>query len=162
MISLTTLLIRLLGQAASGALANEAVAAFLGFSTLNYLPVLLSLTVFIAVLLTLTRSYRDNEMVVWFCCRPEPDRMDAAGDGLCRAGGAAIAVLSLVLSPWALRKSDEYRLKWTAATTCPRWPPAYSRSPNTPIGCFLWKVSPEHKIRYSNIFMQSTNTRNRG
>ena len=66
MITLTTMLIRYLGQAAGGAVANEAVAAFLGFSIINYLPVLLSLTLFIAVLMTLTRCYRDSEMVVWF------------------------------------------------------------------------------------------------
>src|ERR1700704_6427137 len=65
-ISLTTQLVRLLGQAATGSITSTAVVALLGLSTVNYLPVLLSLTLFIAVLLTLSRSYRDSEMVVWF------------------------------------------------------------------------------------------------
>ncbi len=39
---------------------------FLGLAALRYLPILLSLTLFISVLTTLTRSYRDSEMVVWF------------------------------------------------------------------------------------------------
>jgi lipopolysaccharide export system permease protein len=62
----TTQSIRLLGDAASGKIASEAVLALLGFSAINYLPVLLSLTVFMAVLLVVSRQYKDSEMVVWF------------------------------------------------------------------------------------------------
>ena len=65
-ITLTMQLVKLLGQAAIGIITSKGVLALLGFTLLNYLPVLLSLTTFIAVLLTLTRSYRDSEMVVWF------------------------------------------------------------------------------------------------
>ena len=65
-IVITSVFVRLLGQAASGAITSSALVILLGFSTINYLPVLLSLTLFIAVLMTLTRSYRDSEMVVWF------------------------------------------------------------------------------------------------
>src|SRR6202165_1099535 len=65
-IALTTRLIRLLGQAAGGQIPSDAVIAFLGFFALGTLPVLLSLTMFIAVLLTLTRGWRDSEMVIWF------------------------------------------------------------------------------------------------
>ena len=65
-ITLTTQFIRYLGQAAAGTLAVDAVVAMLSFSALGYFPVLLSLTLFVSVLMTLTRSYRDSEMVVWF------------------------------------------------------------------------------------------------
>jgi len=65
-IALTTRLIRLLGQAAGGKIPTDAVIAFLGFFALHALPVLLSLTMFISVLLTLTREWRDSEMVIWF------------------------------------------------------------------------------------------------
>ena len=108
-ISLTTQIVRLLGQAASGNITSESVIALLGFSVVNYLPVLLSLTLFIAVLLTLSRSYRDSEMVVWF----------SSGVGLTEwvrpvLWFAAplvlmIAVLSLTLTPWAVSMSEELR-----------------------------------------------------
>ena len=65
-ILLTTQLIRLLSEAASGAVAPEAVVALLGFSALHYIPALLSLSAFVAILLSLSRAYRDSEMVVWF------------------------------------------------------------------------------------------------
>ncbi|MDP2805882.1 MAG: LptF/LptG family permease, partial [Gallionellaceae bacterium] len=54
-----TQLIRLLGDSVSGLLAVEGVAALVGFSALNYLPILLSVSLYLSVLLTLTRSYRD-------------------------------------------------------------------------------------------------------
>src|SRR6267378_1640694 len=63
-ISLTTRLIRLLGQAAGGTIPSDAVIAFLGFFALGALPVLLSLTMFISVLLTLTRGCRHSHVVV--------------------------------------------------------------------------------------------------
>ena len=65
-IMLTTQLIRLLGQAAGGKIASDGVVALLGFGAINYLPMLLSLTLFISVLMTLSRSYRDSEMAIWF------------------------------------------------------------------------------------------------
>lgn len=108
-ILLTTLLIRLLSEAAQGSIAPEAVVALLGFAALNYIPALLSLSAFIAILLTMSRSYRDSEMVVWF------------SSGLSLAAWIrpvlvftlplvfAIAVLSIFVSPWALSQSAEYR-----------------------------------------------------
>lgn len=108
-ILLTTQLIRLLNEAAGGKLASQAVVALLGFGAINYLPVVLSLTVFVSVLLTLSRWYRDSEMIIWF----------SAGLPLTAWIGpvirftlplvVAIAALSLFLSPWALTKSAEFR-----------------------------------------------------
>jgi len=108
-ITLTTQLIRLLGQAAIGKVLSEGVAALLAFSALNYLPVLLSLTLFITVLMTLSRSYRESEMVIWFSSGLSllawirPVVMFAA------PLVALVAVLSLFLSPWAIGKAEEYR-----------------------------------------------------
>jgi lipopolysaccharide export system permease protein len=109
LIAITTRLVRLLGQAAGGKIPTDAVVAFLGFFALNALPVLLSLTLFVTVLLTVTRSYRDSEMVIWF------------NAGLSLAAWvrpvltfalplvALIATLSMVIAPWAVRMSEQYR-----------------------------------------------------
>ena len=64
-VTITVMLIRILGQAAGGKVASQDVAALIGFAALNYLPILLILTGFISVLLAVTRSYQDSEMVVW-------------------------------------------------------------------------------------------------
>ena len=108
-ITITTQLIRFLGFAARGNIASDTVLTFLGFASLRYLPHLLSITLFMSVLMTLTRSYRDSEMVVWF----------TSGQGLnawirpVLIYGAplvgVIAALSMFLTPWAIAKTDEYK-----------------------------------------------------
>ncbi len=108
-ILLTTQLIRLLSQAAGGKLVSEAVVALLGFGALTHLPILLSLTLFIAVLLTLSRSYRDSEMSVWFASGLPLTAWVKPVLKFSAPLVAAIAVLSLLLSPWAQSKSTEYR-----------------------------------------------------
>jgi lipopolysaccharide export system permease protein len=108
-ILLTTQLIRLLSQAAGGKLVSEAVVALLGFGALTHLPILLSLTLFIAVLMTLSRSYRDSEMSVWFSCGLPLTAWIRPVLKFSAPLLAAIAVLSLLLSPWAQSKSVEYR-----------------------------------------------------
>lgn len=108
-IVLTMLLVRLLGQAASGAITTAGVAALMGFATINYLPVLLSLTLFIAVLMALTRSYRDSEMVVWFSCGMSLTQWIRPVLVFAVPVVVLIALLSLVLSPWAVTNSEELR-----------------------------------------------------
>lgn len=108
-ILLTTQLIRLLGEAAEGAIAPEAVAALLGFSAINYIPTLLSLSSFIAILLALSRSYRDSEMVVWFSCGVSLTAWVRPVLVFITPLVVAIAALSFFVSPWALSKSAEYR-----------------------------------------------------
>jgi lipopolysaccharide export system permease protein len=108
-ILITTQLIRLLGQAAGGRVVPEAVLALLGFGALGYLPVLLSLTLFISVLMTLSRMYRDSEMVVWFSSGLS--LQDWARPVLRFAAPIVLAILalSIFLAPWAQSKSNEFR-----------------------------------------------------
>jgi len=108
-IMLTTQSIRLLGLAASGKLASEAVLALLGFSSLNYLPVLLSLTVFVSVLLTISRQYKDSEMVVWFASGLSLTAWIRPVLGFALPFVAMIGLLSLLVSPWAVEQSERYR-----------------------------------------------------
>jgi lipopolysaccharide export system permease protein len=108
-VTITEMLIKILGQAAGGKVASQDVIALIGFASLNLLPILLILTGFISVLLVITRSYQDSEMVVWF----------ASGLSLSRwirpvlSFGLPIVVLTALLSffatPWANRQSAEFR-----------------------------------------------------
>ena len=108
-ILLTTQLIRLLGEAAQGSIAPEAVIALLGFSSLHYIPTLLSLSAFIAILLALSRSYRDSEMVVWFSSGLSLMAWIRPVLVFTLPLVVAIAGLSLFVSPWAQSQSAEYR-----------------------------------------------------
>ncbi len=107
-ICVTWTLIAVLGKAAGGKVASSDVIALIVFATLNYLPTILILTSFISVLMVVTRTYRDSEMVVWF----------ASGLSLTKwivpvlTFGLPIVILtgmlSFVATPWAKQKSSEY------------------------------------------------------
>lgn len=148
-------LIRFLGEAVSGKLAVDGVLALLGFSALTYLPVLLSISLFISILLTLSRCYRDSEMVVWFC----------AGIGLTRwirpvlwyAGPVVlvIALLSLVLSPWALRKSDEFKNKLESRDEVASFTPGMFRESNQADRVYFVENMDVKTNRVENVFVRS-------
>ena len=154
-ILLTTQLIRLLGQAAGGKLASEAVIALLGFGALNYLPVLLSLTLFISILLTLARTYRDSEMVVWFSAGVpltawiQPVLLFAV------PLVATIAALSLFLSPWALEKSAEYRQKMSSREDVSQVAPGAFRESTRADRVFFVESVSEDERQVKNIFVSS-------
>ena len=65
-IVLTIVLIRTLGQASRGVVNPQDVMLFMAYSALGRLPTILTLSLFIAMVGTLSRMYRDSEMVVWF------------------------------------------------------------------------------------------------
>lgn len=65
-IMLTTLIVRTLDQAASGRVDKTDVLILIGLGTLGYLAILLAVSTFVAILIVLTRWYRDAEMVIWF------------------------------------------------------------------------------------------------
>lgn len=104
----TNLVLRLLARAAGGTVAPEGILALLGFNAVFYLNILLSVALFLTVLLTLSRWYRDSEMIVWF----------TSGQPLTASLRPilwfsvpfllAIIALSLFLSPWAERRKLEY------------------------------------------------------
>ncbi len=148
-------LIRFLGEAVSGKLAPDGVLALLGFSALNYLPVLLSMSLFISILLTLSRCYRDSEMVVWF----------SAGIGLNRwirpvlwyamPVVTVIAVLSLVLSPWALKKAEDYKSRLESRDEVSTVKPGvFHESAQSDRVYFVEKVNPGDGL-IGNIFVRS-------
>ena len=65
-IVLTIVLIRTLGQASRGVINPQDVMLFMAYATLGRLPTILTLSLFIAMVGTLSRMYRDSEMVIWF------------------------------------------------------------------------------------------------
>ncbi|TFW18541.1 LPS export ABC transporter permease LptF [Massilia arenosa] len=111
-IFVTWSLIAILGRAAGGKVAPDDVVALIAFNALFYLPTIIILTAFISVLMVLTRTYRDSEMVVWF----------ASGQSLLRwippvlSFGIPLVILagflSFVGTPWARQQSDEYTARF--------------------------------------------------
>ncbi len=109
---LSVLLVRLLGQAAEGSIGADIVFGIAALSSITALPTILSVSLFIAVLSTISRNYRESEMVVWFASgvslldwiRP----VLRVAIPVC----VLIAVLTLQASPWAYRQIEEYRQRF--------------------------------------------------
>ena len=161
-IALTTRLIRLLGQAAGGQIPTDAVIAFLGFFALGALPVLLSLTMFISVLLTLTRSWRDSEMVIWF------------GAGLPLTAWlkpvmlfalpqiAVIAALSLIISPRAAQMGAQYATRLNARDDVSRINPGvFGETGNKERVYFVESISGDAST-VQNVFVSSVQQQKSG
>ena len=155
LIALTTRLVRLLGQAAGGKIPSDAVLAFLGFFALNVLPVLLSLTLFITVLLTLTRSYRDSEMVIWF------------NSGLSLAAWVrpvlvfaaplvvVIAAVSFVIAPWSVQMGEQYRSRVDARDDVSRVSPGVFGETASRERVFFVESHSEDRTVVQNVFVSS-------
>ena len=162
LIALTTRLIRLLGQAAGGKIPSDAVIAFLGFSALNFLPVLLSLTLFISVLLALNRSWRDSEMVIWFnsglslASWIRPVLIFAAPLVL------MIALLSFFISPWAAQQSEQYRSRIDSRDDISRVEPGTFGESRSRERVFFVESVTGDKSSVQNVFVNSTQHRRTG
>jgi lipopolysaccharide export system permease protein len=94
-------LVRILGQAAGGRVDNQSVFELVALSALTWLPVLLTLTLFIAVLMALSRAYMDSEMVVWFTSGQSLFAWLKPVLQFAWPIVIAIALLSFFVSPWS-------------------------------------------------------------
>ena len=161
-ISLTTQLVRLLGQAASGSITSMAVAALLGFTTVNYLPVLLSLTLFIAVLMTLSRSYRDSEMVVWFSSGVSLTEWIRPVLGFALPMVFVIALLSLTLTPWAVENSEELRRQMDSRDDVSAISPGVFRESRQAERVYFVEDVAETQDFVANVFVSSAQLEKQG
>ncbi|MDM0041044.1 LPS export ABC transporter permease LptF [Variovorax sp. J22G21] len=108
-IVMTMMLIRTLGLAAKGSVDPAEVFLVMTYTVLGYMPTILSLSLFVSIVGTLSRMYRDSEMIIWF----------SSGRGLTdfiqplfRFAWPVlllIAVLSLVGWPWANSQTQGMR-----------------------------------------------------
>ncbi|MEO7623323.1 MAG: LPS export ABC transporter permease LptF [Gallionella sp.] len=148
-------LIRFLGDAVSGVIAVDGVLALLGFSAMNYLPVLLSISLFLSILLTLSRCYRDSEMVVWFCSGIGLNRWIAPVLWYAVPVVGLIALLSLLLSPWSLRQAEEFKSKLESRGDAMSATPGMFRESKQADRVYFVDNVDVGSNRVGNIFVQS-------
>jgi lipopolysaccharide export system permease protein len=104
----TMILIRALGRAASGRVDGELVLPLIVFNTISLLNSVLMLTVYVSVLMVLSRWWRDSEAVIWL----------TSGRSLADFLGPVwrftwpmmivVAVLSTVVAPWARQQISAF------------------------------------------------------
>ena len=111
-IVLTNFLIRTIGQAASGAIAPQDVVLLIGYVTLGYLPMIMALSLFVAIVVTLGRMYRDSEMAIWFASGVGINRFVRPVLRVSWPMLLVVALLLLVVWPWGNRNSLDLRERY--------------------------------------------------
>jgi lipopolysaccharide export system permease protein len=151
----TNQVMRLLAGAAGGVVAPEGFVALLGFSAMFYLNILLSVALFLTVLLTLSRWYRDSEMIVWFTSGQslasclKPILLFAAPFLL------AILALSFFLSPWAEQRKLEYERQLESRDDIALITPGlFKEFPRAKLVVFVESINPfDQTVR--NVFLHT-------
>ena len=155
-IILTRLLILWLGRAASGDVLPEAVLGLIAFNLLYWLPVLLGIGVFTAVLLALTRSYRDSEMTVWFTSGLSLAAWIKPVLQFSLPVALICALLSFAIGPWSQAQSAEYvRLLASRDEVSGVTPGVFRESRSADRVFFVDKLSERDDV-VNNVFVQST------
>jgi len=154
-ITLTVYLVQLLNRAAVGRIDAETVGPSLGFMTLNFMPTLLTLTLFLAILTALARSFRDSEMIIW------------QTSGLALSGFVRpvlsfalpivvlIGFLSLVLSPLANEQNIRYQESLKQSSDVSRVSPGLFRESRRDNRVLFAEMIDEDSKLVRNIFIHS-------
>ncbi len=106
MILLTQQFARILGDVAKGKLPRDAAFDVIGLSAGQYLTVLVPIGLFLAVMLSLGRLYRDSEMPAMLACRIGPAGIYRPLLWLLIPLAAGVAWLAIVGGPQALTKIE--------------------------------------------------------
>ena len=104
-IVLTIMFIRNLGQAAGGRISPQDVMLLLAYIGLGHLSTMLALSLFIAVVATMSRMYRASEMTIWFASGVPLSRFVRPVLSMSWPVLLLITVLSLFVWPWQNERS---------------------------------------------------------
>ncbi|MDE2277141.1 MAG: LPS export ABC transporter permease LptF [Burkholderiales bacterium] len=152
-IVLTMFLIRTVGQAADGAVAPQDVALLLGYVALGNLPTMMAMSMFVAIVVTLGRMYRDSEMAIWFSSGAGISRFLRP---VLRVGMPVVAVLGLLLLvawPWGNRNSNELRDRYQKRSDLSRVAPGvFQTSADGRRVFFIERESPDG-VQARNVFI---------
>ena len=145
-IVMTIILIRTLGQATKGSVNPSEVMLIMGLTVMGHLTTILTLSLFIAVVATLSRMYADSEMVIWF----------SSGNGLASFSQplfhfawpilAIIALLALFVWPWSNTQIQELRERYEQRNDIERVAPGqFQESAGGKRVFFIDKDSPSNR-----------------
>ena len=95
--------------AAKGIIPNDTIDTILVFNLLKHLPLLLSITLFLTILMALSRWYKDSEMIVWLSSGLSLSKLIKPIIYFSIPTILLIGFLSFLVSPWAVQKVEEYK-----------------------------------------------------
>ncbi len=154
-IVMTIILIRTLGQATRGSVNPSEVMLVMGLTVIGHLTTILTLSLFIAVVSTLSRMYADSEMVIWF----------SSGRGLFAFSKPlfrfawplllGIAFLALFVWPWSNKQIQDLRDRYEQRNDIERVAPGqFQESAGGKRVFFIDKDSPNNTMG-RHVFVSS-------
>ena len=154
-IVMTMMLIRTLGQASQGSVNPSEVWLVMGFTMLGHLPTVMTMSLFIAMVGTLSRMYLESEMVIW----------QVSGKGLSSLLKPifrfawplllAVAVLVLLVWPWSNQQISDVKERFERRGDLERVAPGqFQESSNGTRVFFIDKDSGDNKTG-KNVFIAS-------
>lgn len=155
-IVLTMFLIRTLGQAAGGRIAPQDVVLYLGYTALGQLPTMLALSLFISVVATLGRMYRDSEMTIWFSSGISLSRFVPPVLRMAWPILLVVAVLALLVWPWVNQRSVELRDRYEQRSDLTRVAPGQFQSSSDGKRVFFIERDGADGTTGRNVFILTT------
>jgi lipopolysaccharide export system permease protein len=153
---MTMVLIRTLGLASNGNVNPAEVSLVLGFTVLGYLPTIFTLSLFVAMVSTLSRLYRDSEMVIWL----------TSGQGLMQLLRPMwrfswpliliVAALILWVWPWSNQQVQELRERYEKRGDLERVTPGQFQSSASGQRVFFIEKDQAGDLQGKNVFISIT------
>ena len=153
---MTMMLIRTLGQASKGSVNPSDVMMVMAYTLLGQLPTILGLSLFIAIVGTLSRMYRDSEMAIWF----------SSGRGLVSFLGPllrfawpvllVVVLLSIFVWPWSNQQVQDMRDRYEKRSDIDRIAPGqFQESANGTRVFFIDRETPDNQSG-NNVFIAAS------
>ena len=153
---MTMTLIRTLGQASRGSFNPSDVMLVMGYTVLAYMPTILTMSLFIAIIASLSRMYRDSEMVIWF----------SSGRGLAALLGPlfrfawpillVIMALAMLVLPWSNQRIENMKDQYEKRGDIERIEPGQFQESAGGKRVFFVEKDASSKKSGSNVFIATT------
>ncbi|MEF7612549.1 LPS export ABC transporter permease LptF [Aquincola sp. MAHUQ-54] len=154
-IVLTIFLIRTIGQAAGGSIAPQDVVLLLGYTALGHLPTMLALSLFVAIVVTLGRIYRDSEMAIWNASGVSLSRFVRPVLRTCWPVLVVVGALVLVVWPWGNRNSTDLRDRYQQRSDLSRVTPGVFQASRDGSRVFFVEREDDASVNARNVFVLS-------
>src|SRR5665647_2186965 len=153
---MTMTLIRTLGQASRGSFNPSDVVLVMGYTVLAYMPTILTMSLFIGIIGTLSRMYRDSEMVIWFT---SGRGLSALLRPLFRFAWPVLLVvtaLALVVLPWSNQRIETLKTQYEKRGDIERVEPGQFQESAGGKRVFFVEKNAGNKRSGSNVFIATT------
>jgi lipopolysaccharide export system permease protein len=152
-IMVTTSLIRFLGRAATDRIGSADVVPLIAFSSIGYIPVLLVLTVFLSILMVLSRAWRDSEMVIWFASGQSLTAWLRPVLSFALPYTLVVGLIALVVSPWANQQIAELRQRFEQREDVSQVAAGQFRESRSSNRVFFVESVSRDQMEVSNVFV---------